>query len=136
MGKRVGEVESQLDRMEREKRRNKAVMMGLEIGTGGQQQIIEKVTKFLEEKVKIKSACKIAEKVYEYVVEFENKEEKINVMKSKNLKGSSIYINDDLTKTGRKIQIKIKEEATKERNKGKMVRMGYKKLTVDGRNFE
>ncbi|KAJ3646455.1 hypothetical protein Zmor_024043 [Zophobas morio] len=139
MGKRVGEVESQLDRMEREKRRNKVVMMGLDIETGEQKQIIGKVTKFLEEKVKVeskvKSAYKIAEKVY--VVEFENREEKINVMKSKkNLKGSSIYINDDLTKTERKIQNKIKEEATKERNKGKVVRMGYKKLTVDGRNFK
>ncbi|KAJ3642753.1 hypothetical protein Zmor_025510 [Zophobas morio] len=53
MGKRVGEVESQLDRMEREKRRNKVVMMGLEIETGEQKQIIGKVTKFLEEKVKV-----------------------------------------------------------------------------------
>ena len=123
---------------EREKGRNK-VMMGLAIETGEQKQVIEKVTTFLEEKfkvdIKLKSAYKIAEKVY--VVEFENREEKINVMKSKkNLKGSSIYINDDLTKTERKIQNKIKEEATKERNKGKMVRMGYKKLTVDGRNFK
>ena len=58
-------------------------------------------------------------------------------MKSKKyLKGSSIYMNDDLTKTERKIQIEIKEEPKKEKNKGKMVRMGYKKLTVDGRNFE
>ncbi|XP_063905575.1 golgin subfamily A member 6-like protein 2 [Zophobas morio] len=125
--------------MERKKRRNKVVMMGLEIETGEQKQIIGKVTKFLEEKVKVeskvKSAYKIAEKVY--VVELENREEKINVMKSKkNLKGSSTYINDDLTKTERIIQNKIKEEATKKRNKGKMVRMGYKKLTVDGRNFK
>ncbi|KAJ3650165.1 hypothetical protein Zmor_021869 [Zophobas morio] len=112
MGKTVGEVESYLDRMERETRRNKVVMMGLEIGRGEQKQITEKVTKSLEEKAKVeskaKSAYKIAEKVY--VVEFENKEEKINVMKSKkNLKGSSIYINDDLTKTERKIQNKISE---------------------------
>ncbi|KAJ3644289.1 hypothetical protein Zmor_026955 [Zophobas morio] len=119
MGKTMDEVESQLDRMEREKRMNKVMMMGLEIGTGEQKQIMEKVTKILKEEAKVeskvKSAYKISEKVY--VVEFENREEKINVMK--NLKGSSVYINDDLTKTERKIQIKIKQGATKERNKGK-----------------
>ncbi|KAJ3644128.1 hypothetical protein Zmor_026801 [Zophobas morio] len=105
MGKRVGEAENQLNRIEREKRRNKVVMMGLEIGTGEQKQIIEKVIRFLEEKAKVeskvKSAYKIAEKIC--VVEFKNREEKINLMKSKNLKGSSIYINNDLTKTERKI---------------------------------
>ncbi|KAJ3664924.1 hypothetical protein Zmor_000457 [Zophobas morio] len=58
MGKRVGEVESQLDRMKREKRRNKVVMMGLKIGSGEQKQLIEKVTKFLEEKVKVESKVK------------------------------------------------------------------------------
>ncbi|KAJ3645233.1 hypothetical protein Zmor_022909 [Zophobas morio] len=93
MGKRVGEVESQLDRMEREKGRNKIVTMGLEIGTGEQRHIIEKVTKFLEEKAKVESKVKSAYKIAEKV-EFENREEKIFVMKSKkNLKGSSIYIN-------------------------------------------
>ena len=106
MGKKVGEAESQLERMEREKGRNKVVMMGMEIGRWEQKQVIEKLTKFLEEKAKVqskvKSAYKIAKKVY--VVEFENREEKINVMKSKkNLNGSSIYINEDLTKTERKI---------------------------------
>ena len=55
MRKRVGEVESQLDRMEGEKRKNKVVMMGLEIGTEEQKQITEEVTKFLEEKVKVES---------------------------------------------------------------------------------
>ena len=39
MGKRMGEVESQLDRMEREKRR-KVVIMGLDTGTGEQKQVI------------------------------------------------------------------------------------------------
>ncbi|XP_063918663.1 golgin subfamily A member 6-like protein 7 [Zophobas morio] len=90
IGKRVGEVESQLDRMEREKRRNKVVMMGLEIETGEQKQIIGKVTKFLEEKVKVeckvRNAYKIAEKVY--VVEFENREEKINRRKKTRKKES------------------------------------------------
>ena len=45
MGKRVGEVESQLDLMEREKRRKKVVMMGPEIGTGEQKQIKRKADK-------------------------------------------------------------------------------------------
>ncbi|KAJ3659785.1 hypothetical protein Zmor_011456 [Zophobas morio] len=62
-GKRVGEVESQLDRMGREKRRNKVVMMGFEMETGEQKQIIEKVTKFLEEKAKIESKVKSAYKI-------------------------------------------------------------------------
>ncbi|RYA67141.1 hypothetical protein, partial [Enterobacter cloacae complex sp. 2DZ2F20B] len=62
------EAESQLERMEREKGRNKVMMMGMEIGRREQKQLIEKLTTFLEEKAKVqskvKSAYKIAEKVY------------------------------------------------------------------------
>ncbi|KAJ3657086.1 hypothetical protein Zmor_016116 [Zophobas morio] len=81
MGKRMGEVESQLDGMDREKRRNKVVMMELEIGTGEQKQIIEKVGGI--RKYRRKNKCS-------------EKQEELN--------------------TERKIQIKIKEEATKEIN--------------------
>ncbi|XP_063912632.1 centrosomal protein of 290 kDa-like [Zophobas morio] len=71
MGKRVGEVESQLDRMEREKRRNKVVMMGLDIATGEQKQIIGKVTKFLEKKVKVERLRKKEKEFWDYVGKFD-----------------------------------------------------------------
>ncbi|KAJ3644154.1 hypothetical protein Zmor_026826 [Zophobas morio] len=60
---------------------------------------------------------KVLEKVY--VAEFENREENINVMKSnKNLKGSSISINDDLTKTEHGIQ-RYKSRLRKKKFEGK-----------------
>ncbi|XP_063921158.1 golgin subfamily A member 6-like protein 7 [Zophobas morio] len=71
MRKKMGEAESQLDRMEREKRRNKVVMMELEIETEEQKQIIEKVTKFLEEKVKVERLRKKEKEFWDYVEKFD-----------------------------------------------------------------
>ena len=55
-------------------------------------------------------------------------------MKNKNkLKGTQTYIDDDLTKEELEIQKQIREIARKEKQKGSQVRIGYKKICIDGK---
>ncbi|KAK9739255.1 hypothetical protein QE152_g9163 [Popillia japonica] len=63
-----------------------------------------------------------------------NWEEKRLIMSNKQkLKGKRVYIDDDLTKREREIQGRLIEVATAERNRGKQVRVGYQKISVEGK---
>ena len=44
--------------------------------------------------------------------------------------------NADLTKKEIKIQSKIREIAKEERNKGNRIKIGYKKLTINGKEWK
>lgn len=58
-------------------------------------------------------------------------------MEKKNkLKEKKIYIENDLTRKGRKIKREIWEKARKERNTGSKVKISYKKLLVEKMEME
>ena len=63
-------------------------------------------------------------------------EDKKSIMKKKmklRALNEFIYINDDLTKDEREDQRKVREIAKKERAKGKTVKIGFKKLNINGK---
>ncbi|KAK9744337.1 hypothetical protein QE152_g7851 [Popillia japonica] len=63
-----------------------------------------------------------------------NWEEKRLIMSNKQkLKGKRVYIDYDLTKKEREIQGRLIEVAKAERNRGKQVRVGYQKISVEGK---
>lgn len=62
--------------------------------------------------------------------------QKSGVMQNKNrLKGSRIYLEHDYTTEERNIQNETKKIAKTEKDKGKKVKMGYRKLFVDGKSY-
>ena len=64
----------------------------------------------------------------------QNHEQKIKIMKNKNkLKDTQTYIDDDLTKEELEIQKQIRVIARKKKQKGFQVRIGYKKICIDGK---
>lgn len=65
-----------------------------------------------------------------------SQEEKTKVMQSKSkLKGKNIFIDNDLTENESCVQKKLREVATKERQEGKTVKVGYKKLIIEGKDW-
>lgn len=134
---RLLKMEKSYERQEREKRRNKIIMMGVKMNAEREEKLKQEVQSFLNEKIvetKIKSAHKLAEKTY--LVELEDREEKSKVMRSKSkLKGTEIYINDDYTPRERKIQLELKEVAKREREKGNAVKVGYKRITINSKMY-
>lgn len=67
------------------------------------------------------------------LVKLKDMKDKLKVMRNKfKLKGRDVYIDDDLCKTDRQIQAEIRQWAKLERLKGNLVRIGYKKLKING----
>jgi hypothetical protein len=56
----------------------------------------------------------------------------LNKSKLKERKGERTYINDDLTNEQRKTQKKLRELAREERDRGKKVKIGSRKIQING----
>jgi hypothetical protein len=73
------------------------------------------------------------------VAELESWGEKRKVMENKRKlrekKGKRIYIEDDLTKKERDIQKELRALTKEERQKGLRVKVGYKKIWIEGKGF-
>jgi hypothetical protein len=65
------------------------------------------------------------------LVELKNMDEKRKLMMAKKrLIGTKIYVDDDLTVEERGVQWRIRERAAEERKKGKVVKVGYRKVMI------
>ncbi|PSN33771.1 hypothetical protein C0J52_23792 [Blattella germanica] len=61
-------------------------------------------------------------------------EEKLEVLRNKNkLRGIECYIDNDMTKEERSIQATLRRRAKEEAEKGHTVRVGYRKIQINGR---
>jgi hypothetical protein len=58
-----------------------------------------------------------------------------NKRKLREKKGKRVYIEDDLTKKERDIQKELRALAKEERQKGLRVKVGYKKIWIEGKGF-
>jgi hypothetical protein len=85
-------------------------------------------------KVNVKKAFKI---IIELKIESWDQKKNIMLSKSKlkGRKGDRMYINDDLTNEGRKTQKKLREMVSEERDRGKRVKIGYRKIQIKGEWF-
>jgi hypothetical protein len=89
-------------------------------------------------KVNVKEAFKI-NKDKRMLAKIESWEQKKNIMlnktKLKEKKDERMYIDDDLTKEERETQKKLRELAREERDRGKRVKIGYRKIQINGEWF-
>lgn len=131
-----------IEQIEKEKRRNNIVLTGLRIDTNKEDELKEAMANFiktqLDVEVQIKKAYKLGEKVC--LVEMDKREDKSNVMKNKSklksCREGKIFINDDLTKKEREVQKKVVKIAQRKKQGGQRVKVGYKKLWIDGIKWE
>ncbi|KAK9717670.1 hypothetical protein QE152_g23600 [Popillia japonica] len=143
---RIQILENRLENDEKQKRKNNIIIKGIK---AGENQIKEGVVDFLKQELQIQANIKEAykidrEKHYQMVrVElesFQNKidifQNKIDIMKAKSkLKNTKIYIDNDLTKEERYIQKELRNVAREERENGNEVKIGYQKMTINGKQY-
>jgi hypothetical protein len=55
----------------------------------------------------------------------------LNKSELKERKGERMYIDDDLTNEEKKTQNKLREVAREERDRGKRVKIGYRKIQIN-----
>lgn len=136
--KELQEIRADLEVIERDSKKNNLIMHGLDINTDEKQEVLETVTSFIKQNLKVniqpKKVAKIGRKTC--VIELKTAEDKLTVMqnkaKLKQLTDIRVYINEDLTKAERSKQKLIRAKAREEKEQGKDVKVGYNKLIVDG----
>ena len=129
---KIQELEKVAEEWRREKIRENIIIAGKEFDG---DNLKTEVTVWIEEKFDEVTEIKEARRLRDgrILVRLGSMKDKIKIMKKrKNLKGTRIYIDDDLTKKERWIQKKIKERSDKERAEGKKTKIKYKKLIING----
>ncbi|XP_033221981.1 golgin subfamily A member 6-like protein 22 [Belonocnema kinseyi] len=130
----MSELEKKLEKWEKRERKNNIVVRGLQ----RENSAIERARLFLEENIKVDGRIKEAYEIGReennkvLVIKLETWEMKRKILERKpNLKGTSIFVDDDLTKSEREVQRKIREVARRERENGKEVKVGYRKIKIN-----
>lgn len=135
------DTNTRLEQLEREKRRNNVVVSGLIIDNSNPADLREGMKNFIQQKlevsVPIKTAYKIGPKMC--VVQLESFEDKVKLMqnkwKLKNMEGDKVFFNNDLTRKEREGDKQIRKKAEEERKQGKTVKIGYQKVTIEGKEW-
>lgn len=133
---KLSEMEYKMELRERKERRNNIIIKGVKLD---EQNLKESALEFLKDKMNVDIQAQRVFKLGGYdnngmvLLELESREDKMQVMKAKfHLKGSNIFVDDDLTPKEQEIQRNIRDIAKREEQKGQKVRVGYKKLEING----
>lgn len=133
------ELESRLDRMERNEKRCNIVISGLNI-TGAataKSAVDELFTKQLGLAVTANDAFQIKLKSGQtkFIARMRSWDDKMMVMKANRAIRNDVFLNDDLIKKDQFVQYKAREFAKSMRADGKQAKIGAVKVFVDGMAF-
>lgn len=137
---RMKQLEEKVERMEQNERRNNIIIKGHEFVGGN---LKEHVKAFIKEKLNVNVEVNWASAVggagsgkKNTIVQLREYNMKRNVMESKgklrDVKEGRIFIDSDYTKKEREIQAKLRKIALEEKQKGIRVKIGYKKIQLNG----
>jgi hypothetical protein len=134
--KRMEMIEEKMEQREKKERKNNVIITGIGAISGNVERGVEEwLEREIGVKVNVKEAFKI-NKDRMMLAKIENWEQKKNIMLSKSKlkekKGERMYIDDDLTKEERETQKKLRELAREEKDRGKRVKIGYRKIHING----
>ncbi|XP_068912395.1 uncharacterized protein [Tenebrio molitor] len=119
--KRMEMIEEKTEQREKKERKNNVIITGIGAISGNVERGVEEwLEREIGVKVNVKEAFKI-NKDKMMLAKIENWEQKKNIM-----------LNDDLTKEERETQKKLRELAREERDRGKRVKIGYRKIQING----
>lgn len=132
---KVNEMEEKMEKMEKNERKKNIVITGL-IGEGMNQEV--RLQSWIEKElgviVGVEEMYEVNGKLIAKIKTWEEKRKiMLNKSKLRSKMGSKVFIDDDLTVKERVIQKKIRVIANAERNKGNEVKVGYKKLRINGK---
>lgn len=138
---RIDKMEKRMETEERRKRRNNIMITGCSWVARSKQELKEEVENFMKKnitEVRVKE-CQIIDRE-RMIIEMESWGEKEKIMKEKKtLKQKAgmakVFIDNDLTQQERNIQKKLRDIAKQRRMEGKQIRVGYRKIIIDGKKW-
>lgn len=135
MPDKLSEREYVWEMRERSNRKSNVIIRGMRaVGRGIKEEIKGIIKEYVGLEIYIKRVRAIGG---ELLVELDSMENKINIMKMKiRLRGSGIWIDDDLTRREKQVQEWLESLVKDERENGLNTRLGYFKVQVDGGWYE
>lgn len=134
-------VEDKLEKMDRANRKENIIISGLNLEVDNIKDGNKGLEQFLQQNIKVDVRIIELHKINTrmLIAKVESFDKKIEILANKHkLKQGTcrgVYINSDLTKQERAIQKKIRERADKEKREGRRVKVGYQRLTMDGKRW-
>lgn len=134
-------LEDRLDSLERNEKRNSAILTGLSVTRDNARAVVNGIFGKLPSPVLVNEiSCFTTNKGTKALVRFASHDDKMKVMRAKKAlnftddtgKISPVFIDDDLTKKDQFINYLARKAAKDYRQKGKEVKIGFRKLIVDG----
>lgn len=130
-----------IERLDKVGRKNNIVITGIEIKEKQTENIKRELEHFIKHNLQVETEITEVYKLdtRTWIAKIGKFEKKLEVLRNKRkLKNGGykrVYINNDLTEHERMIQGKIRNRADKEKDDGKTVRMGYKRMIIDGEKW-
>jgi hypothetical protein len=136
---RMKMIEEKMEQRKKKERKNNVITTGIGGIRGNVERgVKEELEREIGVKVNVKEAFKI-NKDKMMLAKIESWEQKKNIMLNKSrlkeIKGERVYIDDHLTNKERKTQRKLKDVAREERDRGERVKIGYRKIQINGEWF-
>src|SRR5580765_2951986 len=135
---KIRKLKKAMEDRERKERRNNLIIKGLE---KEKKNIYETTREFLKKEFGVTDGVKRLQAVGKegkemIIVEMNSWEEKEEIMKEKKKLGSRrVYIDHDLTMEEREVQRKLRERAREEKMEGRRVKVGYRKIEIQGKRY-
>lgn len=136
------QLESRLDQLERRERRNNILISGLNVNRENAMVVVNGLFAGLEQPVTVDEVSVITAQggKPKVLARLKNFDDKMKVIKSKkglsmlDTKGEKVpvFVNDDMTKKDQLIQFRGRALAKEMRAKQKVVKIGFRKLSIDG----
>lgn len=133
-------IEANEERRQKQERKNNIIIKKAQGANGGDYNVhkeIAEVFKTLQIRPAYEQARHIGVDWHGrdmILVKMRDFEEKLEVLRNKNkLRGIECYIDNDMTKEERSIQATLRRRAKEEAEKGHTVRVGYRKIQINGR---
>lgn len=134
-------VEEKVERLDKAGRKNNILITGIEIKEKQTENIKGEMKQFIKYNLQVETEITEVYKLdtKTWIARIGSFEKKLEILRNKRrLKNGDykrVYINNDLTEHERNIQRKIRNRADKERDDGKTVRMGFKRMIIDGEKW-
>lgn len=132
---KIQEMDERIEHVEKQRRRNNIVIKHEKFNGN---QVAEGVRQFLKQKLNIDTHIQEAYQIKDITIAKVNSwEQKMQIMRKKReLKGTEIYIENDMTIKEREIQKQLRGISKAEKNKGKNVKVGYQKISINDKTYK
>lgn len=135
----IHRANEKIEKLEKDRIKNNLVITGQIVDNQNESVTTREIENMIKKEINVQITARNTRKIGDnrYIIELNNWEDKIKILKEKGrLKGKELYIDSELTYKERMVQKFIRDTARAERNRGARTKIGYQKLEINGKMWK